>query len=85
LDDCRQPVSPQDIFVPRDGIPTNLGHKSFDQVGAGIAAAIDKLLADPARAVGVCGAIADFETLARVEKVKALGEVVPASSSVEGV
>jgi phenylacetic acid degradation protein paaN len=77
-------TAPQDIFVPRDGIATNLGHKSFDQVGAGIAAAIDRLLADPARAAGVCGAIADPLTLTRVEKAKALGEVVRASSSLEG-
>jgi len=77
-------TAPQDIYVPRDGIATNLGHKSFDQVATGIAAAIDKLLADPARAAGVCGAIADPETLARVEKAKGLGEVVRESSSFEG-
>lgn len=77
-------TAPQDIFVPRDGIPTNLGHKSFDEVGAGIAAAVDALLADPARCAGVCGAIADPATLARVEKMKSVGRVIRASSSFEG-
>lgn len=77
-------TAPQDIFVPRDGIPTNLGHRSFDQVGMGIAAAIDKLLSDQTRAAGVCGAIADPATLTRVERAKELGRVVRASSSFEG-
>lgn len=77
-------TSPQDIFVPRGGIETNLGHKSFDEVGAGIAASIDALLADPARCAGVCGAIADPATLARIERVKGHGRVVRASSSFEG-
>ncbi|MBU3731706.1 MAG: phenylacetic acid degradation protein PaaN, partial [Beijerinckiaceae bacterium] len=48
-------TAPQDIFVPRGGIETNLGHKSFDDEGVGIAASIDALLADPARCAGVCG------------------------------
>ena len=45
-------TAPQDIFVPRGGIDTDEGHKSFDEVAAGIAAAVDALLADPARAAG---------------------------------
>lgn len=77
-------TAPQDIFVPRGGIETNLGHKSFDEVGAGITASIDALLADPARCAGVCGAIADPATIARVEKFKALGRVIRESSSFEG-
>ena len=77
-------TAPQDIFVPRNGIETNLGHKSFDEVGAGIAAAVDALLSDPARCAGVCGAIADPATLARVERVKALGRVIRESASFEG-
>src|SRR5690349_12317501 len=43
-------TAPQDIFVPKGGIETDEGHKSFDEVAAGIAAAVDSLLADPARA-----------------------------------
>lgn len=77
-------TAPQDIFVPRGGIETNLGHKSFDDVGAGIAASIDALLADPARCAGVCGAIADPATLARVERFKTLGRLIRESSSFDG-
>lgn len=77
-------TAPQNIYVPRDGIETNLGHKSFDDVGAGIAAAVDALLADPARCAGVCGAIADPATLARVERVKSLGRLIRESAAFEG-
>ena len=77
-------TAPQDIFVPRGGIETNLGHKSFDDVGVGIAASIDALLADPARCAGVCGAIADPATLARVERFKTLGRLIRESSSFDG-
>ncbi|MCV9967263.1 phenylacetic acid degradation protein PaaN [Pararhizobium sp. BT-229] len=78
-------TAPQDIFVPRDGIETNEGHKSFDEVAAGIAAAVDGLLADPARAMGVCGAIANPATLARVAASRSLGRVVRDSAPVEGL
>jgi phenylacetic acid degradation protein paaN len=78
-------TAPQDIFVPRDGIETNEGHKTFDAVAAGIAAAIDGLLADPARAAGVCGAIANPATLARIATVRSLGRVVRDSAPVEGL
>ena len=69
-------TAPQDIFVPRGGIATNEGPKSFAEVAEGIAAAVDALLADPARASGVCGAIASPATLARVEAARSLGRVV---------
>ncbi|MCJ8055633.1 phenylacetic acid degradation protein PaaN [Shinella curvata] len=78
-------TAPQDIFVPRGGIETNEGHKSFDAVAAGIAAAVDGLLADPARAAGVCGAIANPATLARIATVRSLGRVVRDSVPVEGL
>ncbi|HEV7306987.1 phenylacetic acid degradation protein PaaN [Ensifer sp.] len=77
-------TAPQDIFVPRGGIKTDEGDKSFDAVAAGIAAAVDGLLADPARAAGVCGAIADPATLARIETARALGRVVRNSTAIEG-
>jgi phenylacetic acid degradation protein paaN len=78
-------TAPQDIFVPRGGIATNEGHKSFDEVAAGIAAAVDGLLADPARAAGVCGAIANPATLARIAAVRPLGRIVRDSAPVEGL
>ena len=69
-------TAPQDIFVPRDGIDTEAGRKSFDEVAAGLAAAVDALLADPARAAGVAGAIANPATLDRIAAARALGRVV---------
>ncbi|WP_313531767.1 phenylacetic acid degradation protein PaaN [Shinella sp.] len=78
-------TAPQDIFVPRGGIETNEGHKSFDEVASGIAAAIDGLLSDPARAAGICGAIANHATLARIATVRALGRLVRDSAPVEGL
>ncbi|MBO9631098.1 MAG: phenylacetic acid degradation protein PaaN [Shinella sp.] len=78
-------TAPQDIFVPRGGIETNEGHKSFDDVASGIAAAVDGLLSDPARAAGVCGAIANPATLARIATVRALGRLVRDSAPIEGL
>lgn len=69
-------TAPQDIFVPKGGIETDEGHKSFDEVAAGIAAAVDQLLADPARAAGVAGAIANPATLDRIAAARKLGRVV---------
>ncbi|MBW8285958.1 MAG: phenylacetic acid degradation protein PaaN [Rhizobium sp.] len=74
-------TAPQDIFVPRDGIDTNEGRKSFDEVAAAISAAVDALLDDPARASGVCGAIANPATLARVEEARSAGRLVRDSAS----
>jgi phenylacetic acid degradation protein paaN len=78
-------TAPQDIFVPRGGIETNEGHKTFDEIAAGIAAAVDSLLADPARAVGVCGALANPATLARIATARSLGRVVRDSAPIAGL
>jgi len=74
-------TTPQNVFVPRAGITTEAGHKSFDDVAAAIVAAIDALLSAPERAVDVLGAIATDATLARVEAESAKPGVVRASSS----
>ena len=42
------------------GIDTGEGHLSFDHVAQGLAAAIQKLVGDPARAVEILGAVVDF-------------------------
>ena len=78
-------TAPQNIFVPRGGIATNEGHKSFDDVATGIAAAIDGLLADPARAAGVCGAIANPATLERVQAARSMGRIVRDSAAIAGL
>jgi len=73
-------TAPQNIYVPEGGIDTDQGHKSFDEVGRALAAAIDDLLSDPARGAGICGAIANPATLERVEQVRGLGRVLRASA-----
>ncbi len=78
-------TAPQNIYVPRGGIESNEGPKSFDAVGAGIAAAVDELLADPGRAAGVCGAIANPATLKRIEAARGLGRLVRDSTPLTGV
>jgi phenylacetic acid degradation protein paaN len=78
-------TAPQNIFVPKGGVDTDEGHKSFDEVAKGIAAAVDRLLGDPARAATVLGAIQGDATLARVKDAAALGRVVRASTRIEGV
>jgi len=74
-------TTPQNIYVPAAGIATNEGHKSFDEVAAGIAGAIDGLLSDPARAAGICGGIANPATLERVHSARNLARVVRDSAS----
>jgi len=78
-------TAPQNIFIPRTGIATDEGPKSFDEVAAGIAAATDRLLADPQRAAAVLGAVQSEATLARIAKAARLGRVVRASAPVEGM
>ena len=69
-------TSPQNIYVPSEGIETDEGHKSFEAVAHGISAAIDALLSDGARASGVCGAIANPATLVRIEEARSSGRII---------
>ncbi|MFI7633373.1 phenylacetic acid degradation protein PaaN [Nonomuraea sp. NPDC049400] len=69
-------TAPQNILVPAGGIETDEGHKSFDDVCAGLAGAVGKLLGDEARAVELTGAIVNPDVLARVEAAPSLGDVV---------
>ncbi|MFO1314424.1 MAG: phenylacetic acid degradation protein PaaN [Burkholderiales bacterium] len=69
-------TAPQNIYVPRGGIATAAGHLSFDQVAEGLADAVRKLLADPARAVEILGAVQNDGVVRRLEAARSLGEVV---------
>ncbi len=60
-------TAPQNVFVPRDGVDTDEGHKSFDEVGAGIGTALDKLVGDDARAVELLGAVVNDGVLERLD------------------
>src|SRR5207342_2477646 len=72
-------TTPKVLFVPRDGIATDQGRKSFDEVAGAIADATAKLLADPARAAEILGAIQSEATLDRLEAAARDGHVVLAS------
>ncbi|PLX39275.1 MAG: phenylacetic acid degradation protein PaaN [Hyphomicrobiales bacterium] len=78
-------TAPQNVYVPEGGIETDEGHKSFDEVAAGIAKAVDKLLGDPDRALAVLGAVQSTATVDRVADAVKLGTVVRASGPVEGL
>ncbi len=78
-------TAPQNIFVPKDGIETDQGHKSFDEVAEALKKAIDGLLGDPDRAAGVCGALANAATVERVAQASQEGRVIRASSPLEGL
>jgi len=69
-------TAPQNIYVPKDGIDTAEGRMDFDAVAGGIADAVRKLLADPARAVEVLGAVVNDGVLERLERARALGPIV---------
>ncbi|CAN7750948.1 phenylacetic acid degradation protein PaaN [Caballeronia sp. LjRoot29] len=74
-------TAPQNIYVPRDGIHTAEGHMSFDDVAKTLAAAVEKLVSDPARAVELTGAIQNDGVMARIADALQLGEVLTDSQS----
>ncbi|WP_422772076.1 phenylacetic acid degradation protein PaaN [Plantactinospora sp. WMMC1484] len=76
-------TTPQNILVPAAGIDTDQGHKSVDEVAAGIAGAVGKLTGDPARAVELTGAVVNDGVLARLDEVAGVGEPVLPSRPVE--
>jgi len=73
-------TAPQNIYVPRTGIQTAQGHLNFDAVAAALGAALEKLVADPARAVELTGAIQNEAIAARIDQARALGLPVIADS-----
>ncbi|HEX6232641.1 MAG TPA: phenylacetic acid degradation protein PaaN [Jiangellaceae bacterium] len=75
-------TAPQNIFIPREGIATNEGHKSFEEVGSGIAQAVEKLLGDDARAVEILGAVVNAGVLQRLEAAPGGHDVVLASRTI---
>ncbi|MBV8158349.1 MAG: phenylacetic acid degradation protein PaaN, partial [Dyella sp.] len=76
-------TAPQNIYVPKDGIDTPEGRIGFDQVAEAIGDAINKLTADPARAVELIGAIQNDGVVARIDASRSLGEIVVDSRALE--
>jgi phenylacetic acid degradation protein paaN len=75
-------TTPQNVFIPRDGIPVGEEHATFAEVAAGLAAAIDGLLSDEQRAGDILGSIKSDATVTRIEAAAAAGEVLLASRRV---
>jgi phenylacetic acid degradation protein paaN len=76
-------TAPQNVFVPRSGITTDEGPKSFTEVAQGIAEAVRRLTANPERAAGVLGTIQNPATIARVKDVASKGKTLLESSAFE--
>ncbi|TKC90900.1 phenylacetic acid degradation protein PaaN [Trinickia terrae] len=76
-------TAPQNIYVPRDGIRTTDGHMSFDDIAQALAGAVQKLVADPARAVELLGAIQNDGVARRIEEARSLGRVLVESQPLE--
>ncbi|MDF1604261.1 phenylacetic acid degradation protein PaaN [Nocardioides sp. YIM 152315] len=75
-------TAPQNVFVPAGGIETDQGHKTVDDIAAGIGGALDRLLGDDARAVELLGGIVNEDIPARVDKAAGTGRVLVASREV---
>jgi phenylacetic acid degradation protein paaN len=63
-------TTPQNIFIPRGGIETGDGHKSFDESASAIVKALDWLLGDPKRGAEILGAIQNEATEKRIDEAK---------------
>ncbi|MDV7339536.1 phenylacetic acid degradation protein PaaN [Terasakiella sp. A23] len=69
-------TTPQNIFIPKDGIEVNGEKMSFDNVASAIAGGVEKFLSVPERAVEVLGAVQNKAILDRMVEAKKMGDVV---------
>ncbi|MGQ4377032.1 phenylacetic acid degradation protein PaaN [Streptomyces sp. SAS_267] len=76
-------TTPQNLLIPRDGISTDEGHKSYDEVVADLAKSVGGLLGDDARANALLGAIVNPDVKARLEAAAGLGEVALPSRQID--
>ncbi len=61
-------TTPQNIYVPKEGVKVGGERKSFDEVAGAIVRAVDGLLDDPRRAAEVLGAIQNENTARRIDE-----------------
>ncbi|HEY3597714.1 MAG TPA: phenylacetic acid degradation protein PaaN [Paraburkholderia sp.] len=76
-------TAPQNIYVPRNGIKTAAGMIPFDAVAQTLSDAVQKLIADPARAVELLGAIQNDGVMLRIDEARKLGRVLVESQALE--
>lgn len=67
-------TTPQNIYVPRDGIDSDEGHLSFEEFGQRLGAAVGRLTGDDARAVELLGATVNDGVRANARGLAALAE-----------
>lgn len=75
-------TTPQNLLIPRDGITTDAGDKSYDEVVADLAASVGALLGDDARANALLGALVNPDVKQRLDAASGLGEVALASREI---
>ncbi|RPI25636.1 MAG: phenylacetic acid degradation protein PaaN [Actinobacteria bacterium] len=75
-------TTPQNVYISRAGVAVDGEIVPFADVAAGLASAIDGLLADDARAVAVLGAIKARETIDRIASAAGRGTVLLESRAV---
>jgi phenylacetic acid degradation protein paaN len=75
-------TTPQNILIPRGGIGTDAGPKSYNEVVEDLAKSVGGLLGDDARANALLGALVNPDVKARLETAAGLGEVALASREI---
>jgi phenylacetic acid degradation protein paaN len=76
-------TAPQNLYLPADGISTDEGPKSLEEVAQGIGAAMEKLLGEDARAVELLGGVVNDGVLSRLESAGSRGRVLVESRQVK--
>lgn len=67
-------TTPQNIYVPREGVETDEGHLSFDEFGQRLAGAVQRLTGDDAKAVELLGATVNEGVRGNASGLAALAE-----------
>jgi phenylacetic acid degradation protein paaN len=76
-------TAPQNLYLPADGISTDEGPKSLEEVAQGIGAAMEKLLGEDTRAVELLGGVVNDGVLSRLESAGSRGRVLVESRQVK--
>ena len=75
-------TAPQNLFLPRDGIKVGAATKTLDEFSGDLAEAVNRLLADDARATAILGAVVNPAVLERLGRAEGVGKTVLASRAV---
>ena len=65
-------TAPQNLYVPSDGIDTDEGHLSFDELGDRLAGAVGRLTGDDAKAVELLGATVNDQVRSNADSLTQL-------------